>query len=394
MNFYIIIFIMNDSMEHFNIINKIYINKPNEKRNLIGLNITKILPYSQASKPFKKIVRSNPINDTFKLAKNKCLKEWNKCTDFKKCNEMVNLSQRILSENLHMNSDQMQFYDLNKEEDKFKIWSNCVVPHVIPKKSEKKKNPVKNPVKKHIIKKTPTRLSPANPFVDKSLFINADAFYNKTGYEIIQIIGSDKLNIINDIKKNDINFSTNGWGPTVKFTIKGGTFNGKSFYNKLIEIPMFQNLEDFKNPAYKYYKLNKLLVDKKDLLSINDLYNLGMSDIDLVDKTLINKNWDINTKMKIVGGDYDGKIFSNSINEVISKGFMCNLVYNIPFIGNKLCGSNDYSLYIIIGIVVIILLILLILFYIFSGSSKPKQKMSLDEINKIKLDKVLQMKYP
>ena len=389
---------MNDSLEHFNIINKIYTNKPNEKRNLIGLNVTKLLPYSQPYEPFKKIVKSEPINDSFNSAKKQCLKEWNKCTDFKKCNEMINLSQKIFSENLHMDSDQIKFYNLNKKDNDFKLWSNCVIPHVILKKSEDKKSEEK----KSEEKKSENLLNsnnppPTNAFFDKPLFINQDE-YNKASidykYKIIQIIGFDKLNIINDIIKSGITDikKTNGWDQTVKFTIVGGTFNGKSFYNKLIEIPMFQNLEDFKNPAYQYYKLNKLSVDKK-YLSINDLYNFGMNNIDLVNKTLMNKNWDINTTFKIIGGDYDGKTFKNSINEVITQGFMCNIVYNIPFIGNKLCGSNDNSLYIIIGIVAIVLLI--ILYFVFSGSSgSSKSKMSLDKIKQMKLDKVLQMEYP
>ena len=63
---------MTDLVENFNIIKQIYSNKGNENRKIIGLNTSEISSYSSVTDPFKKIIRTEPINNDVKLAKSKC----------------------------------------------------------------------------------------------------------------------------------------------------------------------------------------------------------------------------------------------------------------------------------------------------------------------------------
>ena len=76
---------------------------------------------------------------------------------------------------------------------------------------------------------------------------------------------------------------------------------------------------------------------------------------------ILDKKSDPDIFLKPIFQVIDDKTLKNIIDDIISRGFICNFVYNIPFIGNKLCGINGL-LYIIIGIVIISVFIIYFIF--------------------------------
>ena len=363
------------------IINKIFSNGKNRKRKILGINTVDIEKYSKPYNPFKLNNKVLPINDKFKLAFNKCLPLYLKCTKSPICNKMLDLYQQIIVNNYHMNNTEFEFYYLNKNNLDYNEIINCLVPNIMTYKTYDnmhKLNDTNNNVDYNNIDYNSTNYYTTNyttnnlnknyNLYDKILFINQTEFDNmKTEYlyKIISLDKFDGLLTISDIINSgykDIT-KTSDWLTTTVFTIIGGKYDNNSFYNKIIEVPIFDNINDLKNPKFKFYRFNKVTVNN-DYISINDLFKSGMKSFTLNDQTLINNEWNISTKWRIIGGTYNNYTFDNKIDEVIKKGLVCNLLYKVPYIGIKVCSLDNKKILTIIGI--FFLIIILIIFFIFN----------------------------
>ena len=380
---------MTDIVENFNFIKDIYFWN-NSKRNIIGLYYNKIQPYNPSSDPFKKIIRKEPINEE---VKNKCKSKWEECTNFNICNEMFNLNQESLYNNLNMNSEQLDFYIKNQNNIKFLELKDCIMPLLKKKVIQEEVALPQEVLPQEVLPQEvlPQEVLPQE--VVKPLFINLDEFnkiYTEYKYKIIKFIDNNEVNIINNILNGVQDFKTDGvFNINSIITIIGGEYDGKKFYNRLNYIPLYNSYDDFLNPK-NFYHLSTSLEVKNELLSMNDLFSKGMTQYNLVDASLKEKNWDINTEFIIIDGEYDGVIFKNKISDILSRNFPCNIIYKLPIIGKGICSKKDNSNFIILGVILFIILIV-ILFYIFSSK---KNVLSLSEIKQIKLDKALQVKYP
>lgn len=119
--------------------------------------------------------------------------------------------------------------------------------------------------------------------------------------------------------------------------------------------------------------INKIYTNKtnkkRDFIGLNitkvlpyDTFNKMIStNIYTKKEIILDKKSDPDIFLKPIFQVIDDKTLKNSIDDIISRGFICNFVYNIPFIGNKLCGINGL-LYIIIGIVIISVFIIYFIF--------------------------------
>ena len=148
----------------------------------------------------------------------------------------------------------------------------------------------------------------------------------------------------------------------------GLNHDGKIFYNRKTEISLYTSLNDMESPNYLYHKLNKHeIIGTGKYLSIQELYDSGMNSFGNNNST----SFTTDTNFLISGGEYNGRLFKNKIDEIIENGMLCKLFYKIPFIGHTLCGYNDYSLFFLAFIIILICIIIFIAIFL-SKSSKKK----------------------
>lgn len=348
-------------------INSIKTTNINKNREIIGLNVNKIAPSKTHYIPIRHKVKTVPTNDSFQKLKDLCSIEWEACTSFSNCNKILDISQRMF-EGKEVSEEDKNFIDLDQTTLSFQNLNKCMTNNISKIQQTPQSNtlPINNyaPV--------------SEPLVFKVLFNNSDDFKNFGNtfrYKIIKFIDINQITTINTEIKNgltslsllDENYNTN-----TKIKIVGGINNGKIFYNRITEIPLFKSLIDMKLPSYKYYKLNRheiINTDKK--LSIKELYDSGMEKFSLYGSNSFN----INTNFIISGGEYDGKLFKNKIDEIIEKDLLCSIIYKIPFIGHGLCGYNNYSIIFIVVLIIIIAFVIIVPIILRKNSTKTIKKL-------------------
>ena len=360
-----------------------------KNRKIIGIDINKDEPYR-----YYEAVKTEATIESYKEIQRICSLQWNDCVNDEICNKTLDISQKYSSGST-VTKEEENFINSNQNNQKMAKIAECSAEIEKSKQQtvQKANESVTNlnnqavinavPVQQYdvIFKNSAEYLTFASTFKFNLVKINENS----------DIISFKKLidNGLTSINILDQNYNTN----TI-FSIVGGKYDKNTFYNRKTYMTLFGSLEDFRSNKYPYYKENSFdILGTDDNLTINELFTKGMTDFTIPSSEV----WNQDSVFKIIGGEYNGKFFKNKINEYIEKSFLCNYINKIPILGEKLCGSTDYSLYFVIFVGLILLLILV--FFVFrKRKSKPKlvqkkPQLSPDQLLAIKKAKVLQMEF-
>lgn len=349
------------------------IKNSNKERKIIGLNTNKIAPNNSHFVPLTHIVKTRVTNDVYRQLKDKCLMQWNDCTSISICNKVLDINQRGFDGKEITDEDQ-NFVMSNLENSSVKNLNDCFMKNYSSIEASTVNTTTSTPIPVNTSPVDTSTIQNYQPIVLLPLFKNIDelnSFNTTFKYKIIKFIGVDDITTfyrelnkgLVSLKILDNNFNTN-----TKIIIEGGENDGKIFYNRKTEIPLYTSLNDMESPSYLYHKLNKHeIIGTGKYLSIQDLYDSGMNSFGNNNST----SFTTDTNFLISGGEYNGRLFKNKIDEIIENGVLCNLFYKMPFIGNTLCGYNDYSLFFLAFIIILICIIIFIAIFL-SKSSKKK----------------------
>ncbi len=360
-----------------------------KNRKIIGLDINKGEPYS-----YYKSVKTEATIDSFKEIQRLCSLQWNDCVNDEICNKVLDISQKY-SSGSNVTKEEEIFISSNKDNPKITKIAECSAEI---EKSKQQTAEQANQSITNLNDQVVINTSPVNIY-DKLFSNNEEYQLFATDFKFRLV----KINETNDIISFkqlidkglvSINILDQNYNTDTKLVISGGIYDNKTFFNRETYMTLFTSLDNFRSNQYPYYKENSFnILGTEDRLTINELFTKGMTDFTIPSSEV----WNQDSVFKIIGGEYDGKFIKNKINEYIEKSLLCNYISKIPFLGEKLCGSNDYSLYFVIFIGLILLLILF--FFIFrKKKSKPKvikkqPQLSPDQLLAIKKAKVLQMEF-
>lgn len=345
------------------------IKNTNKERKIIGLNTNKIAPNNSHYVPLSHIVKTRVTNDLYGKLKEKCEVEWENCTSVSNCNKVLDINQRNF-DGKEITESEKKFIVNNLEDSIVKNFNDCFIKNYDSIQTNSTSEPVQiTPTNTSDIQTN--TISNYQPIALYPLFKNNEELNNFSStfiYKIIKFIDSNDITTIyREVNKglSSLEILDNNYNTNTKIKLIGGDNDGKIFYNRKLYIPLYNSLEEINSPIYIYHKLNKHeIIGTEDYLSIKELYDLGMTTFD--NKSL---SFDINANFVISGGEYNGKIFKNKIDEIIEKGVLCNLFYNLPIIGHPLCAYNDYSLF-LIGFIIIIIVLIVIIIIFYSKSNK------------------------
>ena len=379
-------------------------------RKLIGLTISK---FSQKSGK-EEINKFIPKNETLINLEKDCPGEWQLCTNDEVCNKMLFTAEKVINKGVgkeeFISIEEDKFFTDNQSNVHFNNLEKCLLNKNSP--AAPAPAPVPAPVSAIDSTQMPVTETPkiAIGIVHIPLYKNQDDFnlFNTSlKFKVINLNDNTTTTIFKELNNglksiknigidesnkeylNDPNFKNTSYSIYHRFQLVGGVNDGKSFLNRITYIPIFNNKDEFMNNTVPYFRDNKLSiigVDKQ--MSINELKEVGLEDYFFP----IESNWSTNSTFKIKGGEFDGKLFYNKTDEIIEKSYLCNLIYNVPFIGNKLCGDKDYSLFFIGSLII---LLLLVLFFLFKPRKKEvvKKVITPEKALQIKKAKILQMEY-
>lgn len=347
------------------------IKNSNKERKIIGLNTNKIAPNNSHYVPLTHIVKTRVTNDVYRQLKDKCEMQWNDCTSVSTCNKVLDINQRGF-DGKEITEEDQNFVMSNLETSTVKSLNECFMKNYssIQEKPVNTTTPI--PVNTSTIE-TGT-VQNYQPIVLLPLFKNIDELnsYNTIfKYKIIKFIDVNEITTFyRELNKGleSLKILDNSYNTNTKIVMAGGENDGKIFYNRKTDIPLYNSLDDIENPNYIYHKLNRHeIIGTGKYLSIKELYDSGMISFSNNNTT----SFTTNTNFLISGGEYNGRLFKNKIDEIIEKGMLCKFFYKIPFIGHSLCSYNDYSLFFLAFIIVLICIVIFITIFL-SKSSKKK----------------------
>ena len=344
------------------------IKNSNKERKIIGLNTNKIAPNNSHYVPLTHIVKTRVTNDVYRQLKDKCLMQWNDCISVSTCNKVLDINQRGFDGKEITDEDQ-NFVMSNLENSTVKNLNECFMKNYSSIQEKPVNTPTPIPVNTSPIETS--TVQNYQPIVLLPLFKNVDELnsYNTTfKYKIIKFIDVNEITTFyREINKGleSLKILDNSYNTNTKIVMVGGENDGKVFYNRKTDIPLYNSLDDIENPSYIYHKLNvHEIIGTGEYLSIKELYDSGMISFSNNNTT----SFTTNTNFLISGGEYNGRLFKNKIDEIIEKGILCKFFYKIPFIGHSLCG---YSLFFLAFIIILICIIIFIAIFL-SKSSKRK----------------------
>lgn len=392
-------------------LDSIYSLNLDKTRRLIGLTISKVSGKSEKEE-FNKFI---PKNETLINLEKDCPSEWQLCTSDEVCNKMLFTAEKVINKGIgkeeFISIEEDKFFTENQSNVHFKNLEKCLLSKNVPPPAPvTAPAPVMAPAVGSIPKPIVETPKVVIGIVHIPLYKNQDDFnlFNTTlKFKIINLNDNTTTTIFKELNNglksiknigidennkeylNDPNFKNTSYSIYHRFQLVGGVNDGKIFLNRITYIPIFKNKDEFMNNTVPYFRDNKLSIigiDKQ--LSINELKEVGLEDYFFPTEL----NWSTNSTFKIKGGELDGKLFYNKTDEIIEKSYLCNLIYNVPFIGNKLCGDKDYSLFFIGGLIIFLLLVL---FLVFKPRKKivAKKAITPEKALQIKKAKILQMEY-
>ena len=366
---------------------KIHSSTLSQNRKIIGIDINKENQYR-----YYKPVKTKAEIDTFKEIQKKCTPLWNNCVNDKICNKVLAISQKVGS---GVNITKQEETYISTYKNNYNVVKIIECTANIGKAKESTTQQAKESID-NLNNQASIYIQPVNIY--EKLFNNKqeyESYYNEFKYKFVKIDETNEIISINQLIDKglvNLNLFDQNFNTDTKIEIIGGIYDKKNFYNRKTYTILFKNLVDYKSNSYPYFKENKFnILGTEEYLSINDLYSKGMTDFTLP----ISEVWNQDSTFKIVGGEYNGKFFKNKIDEYIEKSIFCNYISQIPYLGEKICGSTDYSIYFIVFIVI---LLIIIAFLFFRSKKNPKLNKSKkiltqDEMLAIKKAKLLQMEF-
>lgn len=368
---------------------KIHTTTLPKNRKIIGIDITNNKPYV-----YYEAVKTEATIDSFKEIQTKCNQQWNECINEDICNRLLDISQKYTA-GLAVSNEEATFMSNNQTNNKMTKILECSAEI---EKAKQQTNIQASESITNLNNQAIINTQPVNIY--SKLFSNNEeylSFASTFKFKLIKVNETDEIisfkqlidNGLTSIEILDQNYNTD-----TKMEIIGGIYDQNTFYNRKTYKTLFESLENFRSNEYPYYKENIFeILGTDNYLTLNQLYSTGMTDFTIPSSDV----WNQESVFKILGGEYDGKFFKNKIDEYIEKSLLCKYLIKIPFLGNYICGSKDYSLYFVIFIVVLLLLIIFFIFIKKKSGKKSlkkniiKQKISPEQQLEIKKAKVLQM---